>query len=81
MRRISISIALALLVARLATPTAVAQCSSALAASGTYGTAQGAAGNAQYVVYMPQPSTCFNGIVLPYARGYVPVGAPPGSLA
>ena len=72
-------IALTLLLTPLLTRSAAAQCSSTLAASGGYGTAQGASGNAQYVVYMPQPSTCFNGIVLLYAHGYVPVGAPAGS--
>ena len=72
-------IALTLLLMPLLTRSAAAQCSSTLAASGGYGTAQGASGNAQYVVYMPQPSTCFNGIVLLYAHGYVPVGAPAGS--
>ena len=58
---------------------AAAQCSSSLAASGVYGTAQGASGNAQYVVFMPQPASCFNGTVILFAHGYVPVGAPAGT--
>ena len=72
-----ISIVLALLVAPFAVPDAAAQCSSALAASGSYGI--GANGNAQYVVYMPQPASCFKGVVLLFAHGYVPVGAPAGT--
>ena len=72
-------ITLALLFALFTMPAAAAQCSSALAASGTYGTAEGASGAAQYVVYMPQPASCFNGIVLLFAHGYVPVGAPAGT--
>src|ERR1700745_2385561 len=58
---------------------AAAQCSSALAASGGYGTQQGASGDAQYVVNMPQPASCFNGTVILFAHGYVPVGAPGGT--
>jgi hypothetical protein len=53
-----------------------ATCSSSLVSSGTYGTAQGASGTAQYVVYMPQPSSCYNGDVILFAHGYIPVGAP-----
>jgi hypothetical protein len=74
-----ISIVFALLVAPLAMRGAAAQCSSTLAASGSYGTAQGASGTAQYVVYMPQPAGCFNGTMLLFAHGYVPVGAPAGT--
>jgi hypothetical protein len=74
-----ISIVLALLVAPFAMPGTAAQCSSALAGAGTYGTSQGASGDAQYVVYMPQPATCFNGVVLLFAHGYIPVGAPTGA--
>jgi alpha-beta hydrolase superfamily lysophospholipase len=58
---------------------AFAQCTSALVASGNYGTAQGASGDTQYVVYMPQPLSCFNGDVILFAHGYVPVGAPAGT--
>ena len=61
------------------TASAATQCSSALASSGTYGTAQGASGSAQYVVYMPQPASCFNGTVILFAHGYVPVGSPAGT--
>ncbi len=53
-----------------------AQCSSALASQGTYGTAQGASGTAQYVVFMPQPAACYNGVMILFAHGYVPQGAP-----
>ncbi|HEU5403249.1 MAG TPA: hypothetical protein VFU86_17970 [Terriglobales bacterium] len=56
-----------------------AQCSSALAGYGPYGTQQGASGNAEYVVFMPQPANCFNGTVILFAHGYVPVGAPAGA--
>lgn len=73
------TIALTLLLALLLIPAADAQCSSALASSGSYGTAQGASGNAEYVVYMPQPLTCFNGVVILFAHGYVPQGAPAGT--
>ena len=58
---------------------ASAQCSSTLVQSGAYGPAQGASGNAQYVVYLPQPANCFNGDVILFAHGYVPAGAPPGT--
>ena len=53
-----------------------AQCSSTLAASGLYGPAQGASGVAQYAVFMPQPATCYNGNIILFAHGYVPVGSP-----
>ena len=53
-----------------------AQCSSTLYSSGTFGIAQGASGTAQYVVYMPQPSTCFNGDVIVFAHGYIPPASP-----
>lgn len=53
-----------------------AQCSSALVSAGVYGPAQGASGNAEYVVYLPQPSTCYNGQMILFAHGYVPQGAP-----
>jgi len=76
---IRLLVALSLLLTPLLTPGAAAQCSSALAASGPYGTAEGASGNAQYVVYLPQPATCFNGGVILFAHGYVPVGAPAGT--
>ena len=52
-----------------------AECSSSLVSSGTYGTAQGASGDAQYVVYMP-PASCFNGDVILFAHGYIQPGAP-----
>jgi hypothetical protein len=55
---------------------AVAQCSSAVPATGTY---EGASGLAQYVVYMPEPANCFNGTIILFAHGYVPVGAPAGT--
>jgi hypothetical protein len=45
-----------------------AQCSSSLVSSGTNG-------GAQYVVYMP-PLNCYNGDMILFAHGYVPVGAP-----
>jgi hypothetical protein len=60
-------------------PVLTAACSSQLFSSGSYGTADGATGNAQYVVYMPQPSSCFNGAVILFAHGYVAVGSPSGS--
>ncbi|HEY7335925.1 MAG TPA: hypothetical protein VH639_13645 [Bryobacteraceae bacterium] len=57
-----------------------AQCTSTLVSSGTYGTAQGASGKAQYVVYLPEPAaTCFKGDILLFAHGYIPVGAPSGA--
>ncbi len=49
-----------------------ASCSSAETDSGTIGTAP-------YVIYMPQPASCFNGDVVVFAHGYVPVGAPAGT--
>ena len=74
-----LSIVLMLLLTLVLTRGAAAQCSSTLYSSGTYGTAQGASGNAQYVVYMPQPLSCFNGGVILFAHGYVPVGSPAGT--
>jgi hypothetical protein len=74
-----ILLVLSLLLTPLLTPGAAAQCSSALVASGAYGTAEGASGTAQYVVYLPQPAGCFNGGVILYAHGYVPVGSPAGT--
>jgi hypothetical protein len=68
--------ALPLFFTPLLAPGAVAQCSSAQVSSGTYGTAKGASGPAQYVVYMPQPANCFNGGVILFAHGYIPVGSP-----
>jgi len=56
-----------------------AQCTSALAAQGSYGIPEGASGPAQYVVYMPQPASCYNGAMILFAHGYVPVGAPAGA--
>ncbi|HVN81687.1 MAG TPA: hypothetical protein VMW38_22055 [Terriglobia bacterium] len=47
----------------------VAQCTS----SCTFGVNAGA----QYVICVPTPSGCYNGNVVMYAHGYVPVGAPP----
>ena len=57
----------------------VAQCTSAVASQGVYGTPQGASGPAQYVVFMPQPASCYNGVMILFAHGYVPVGAPSGT--
>ncbi len=54
----------------------VAQCTSAVASQGVYGTPQGASGPAQYVVFMPQPASCYNGVMILFAHGYIPVGAP-----
>ena len=42
-------------------------------------TDQGSIGSAPYVVYMPSPSTCFNGDVIVFAHGYVPEGSPAGT--
>ena len=67
------------LLAALLSGVAAAQCSSTLTASGAYGADDGASGNAQYVVYMPQPASCFNGTVILFAHGYIPVGAPAGT--
>jgi hypothetical protein len=53
-----------------------AQCSSALVSSGVYGPAQGASGPAQYVVFMPQPASCYKGDVLLFAHGYIAPGSP-----
>jgi len=52
-----------------------AQCTSTVAAQGVYGVPQGASGPAQYVVFMP-PMSCYNGVMILFAHGYVPVGAP-----
>jgi hypothetical protein len=65
-----------ILLAALLPVVHAATCSSSLASSGSYGTAQGASGNAQYVLYMPQPATCFNGDIILFAHGYIPPGAP-----
>jgi len=70
---------LSLCFAAMLTASAATQCSSTLASSGSYGTAQGASGTAQYVVYMPQPASCFNGTVILFAHGYIPVGSPAGT--
>jgi hypothetical protein len=75
---IRVLIALTLLTP-LFTRGAAGQCSSAQVAFGAYGTNEGGSGPAQYVVYLPQPASCFNGTVLLYAHGYVPVGAPAGT--
>lgn len=56
-----------------------AQCTSAVASQGSYGIPQGASGPAQYVVFMPQPASCYNGAMILFAHGYVPVGAPAGT--
>ena len=46
-----------------------------LAAACTSGTpTQGENGGAPYLVYMPQPATCFNGNMILFAHGYVPPG-------
>ena len=72
-----ISVRKSLLVSAVLLPVSLAaQCSSTLYSSGTYGTAQGASGTAQYVVYMPQPATCFNGDVIVFAHGYIAQGSP-----
>ena len=39
----------------------------------------GAINGAQYVIYMPQPASCFNGEVLMFAHGYVQAGSPAGT--
>jgi len=49
-----------------------AQCTSTLSSSGV--TSDGA----QYVVYMP-PMSCYNGDMVLFAHGYVPVGSPAGT--
>ncbi|MDR3717164.1 MAG: hypothetical protein P4K98_00080 [Bryobacteraceae bacterium] len=53
-----------------------AQCTSSVAAQGSYGVPEGASGAAQYVVFLPQPTSCYNGTMILFAHGYVPVGAP-----
>jgi hypothetical protein len=50
-----------------------AQCTSAVASQGLHA---GSNGPAQYVVFMPQPAGCYNGTMILFAHGYVPVGAP-----
>jgi hypothetical protein len=71
MRKFLILIAVLLPVARAAT------CTSSLS-SGTYGTAQGASGNAvEYVVSMPEPASCYNGTMILFAHGFVPPGSSP----
>jgi hypothetical protein len=50
-----------------------AQCGSALAFSDIYA---GASGPAQSLIFMPQPASCYNGKMILFAHGYVPVGAP-----
>ncbi len=54
-----------------------AQCTSGPPSSGAYGPAQGASGAAQYVVFMPQPATCYNGDMILFAHGYIAPGSPP----
>jgi hypothetical protein len=39
----------------------------------------GTIAGAPYLIYMPQPASCFNGQMILFAHGYVPVGSPPGS--
>lgn len=65
-----------LLALTLFVSSAAAQCTSKLVSSGTYGTAQGASGPARYVVYMPEPASCFNGKMVLYAHGYINPGSP-----
>lgn len=50
-----------------------AQCTSAVASQGLHA---GVDGPAQYAVFMPQPAGCYNGTMILFAHGYVPVGAP-----
>ncbi len=59
----------AILSAVLAPAHASAACSSSPVAEGT---------NASYVVFMPQAG-CYNGDVILFAHGYVPVGSPAGT--
>jgi hypothetical protein len=56
-----------------------AACTSGAPSTGIYGPGQGASGLAQYVVVMPQPANCFNGDIILFAHGYVPVGSPAGA--
>lgn len=53
-----------------------AQCSSALVSTGVYGPGQGASGPAQYVVFMPQPASCYKGDMVLFAHGYIAPGSP-----
>ena len=69
MKRILIAV---MLLTALVSRVAVAQCSSAQ----RLGTYKGASGPAQYVVSMPYPAGCFNGTVILFAHGYIPVGSP-----
>lgn len=39
----------------------------------------GTIGGAEYVIYLPQPASCFNGQMILFAHGYVQPGAPAGS--
>ena len=66
MRKLLIAAALLLPV------TLAAQCSSSTPI-------QGSIAGAPFVVYLPQPSTCFNGDVVLFAHGYVPVNSPAGT--
>lgn len=68
-----------LLALTLFVSSAAAQCTSKLVSSGAYGPAQGASGPARYVVYMPQPASCFNGKMILYAHGYVSPGSSPNA--
>jgi hypothetical protein len=74
MRKLHLILPLLLLPSYLA-----AACTSGIPVSGLYGPGQGASGLAQYVVVMPQPASCFNGDIVLFAHGYVPVGAPAGT--
>jgi hypothetical protein len=58
--------------------TLAAQCGSTQV-TGNYGTAQGASGDAQYLVAMPQPSSCYNGQMVLFSHGYVVPGSPAGT--
>ena len=58
----------------LSTFLAAQQCPSACSC-GTYGTAQGASGPAQYVVCMP-PAGSYNGGMILFAHGYIAQGSP-----
>jgi hypothetical protein len=70
MRKVHVIVLLLFLPAFLA-----AQCSS-VCVPGQYGTAQGASGNSQYLVCMPQPASCYKGDMILFAHGYVPQGSP-----
>ena len=56
-----------------------AQCTGAVAFQGDYGVPEGASGDAHYVVFVPQPAGCYNGNMILFAHGYIPVGAPPNA--